>query len=108
VQVLQVLSAYFLFRALGGKGMEAGYLLVFLISSIVSMLPVSIGGAGLRELTFLYGSELMHLDTNISVSLSLLFYLISAFVSLFGIFYSLKSKEYWVEQFSERNKKTQP
>jgi hypothetical protein len=53
------------------------------------MLPISIGGMGLREMTFMYGAGILNLNTEISVALSLMFYLISVFVSLFGVCYSL-------------------
>lgn len=93
VQSMQVLSAFLIFRAIGGSGAVVEYLFIFLISSIVAMLPVSIGGVGLRELTFLYGSDLLALDINLSVALSLMFYMITAFVSLWGIYYGLRSEK---------------
>ena len=40
-----------------------------------------------RELTFLYGSQLLNVDINIAVGISFLFYLITAMVSLAGIWY---------------------
>ncbi|MCH2038851.1 MAG: flippase-like domain-containing protein, partial [Rickettsiales bacterium] len=35
------------------------YLVLFMISSIVSILPISLGGIGLREITFVYGALLI-------------------------------------------------
>ena len=89
VQVAQVLCALLILISAGTPDMVMNYLFLFLISSIVAMLPISIGGMGLRELTFLYGAGILNLNTEISVALSLMFYLISVFVSLFGIYYSL-------------------
>ena len=89
VQVAQVVCALMILVALGTPDMVMNYLFIFLISSIVAMLPISIGGMGLRELTFLYGAGILNLNTEISVALSLMFYLISVFVSLFGVYYSL-------------------
>lgn len=91
VQLLQVLSAWLILRALGETENQGAYMLVFLVSSIASMLPVSIGGAGLREITFLYGATIFGLNTGVSVGLSLLFYLVTAFVSFFGIYYSIRT-----------------
>ncbi len=91
VQSLQVLSAFLILKAIGGYGREFEYLFVFLISSIVAMLPVSIGGVGLRELTFLYGSRILTLDISLSVALSLMFYIITAFVSLWGIYFGIRT-----------------
>jgi uncharacterized membrane protein YbhN (UPF0104 family) len=68
------------------------YLFLFLISSIVATLPITIGGIGSREITFLFGAEIMHLDIHQSIALSLLFYVITAVVSLFGIYFSLNEK----------------
>lgn len=95
VQLIQSLSAFVIFRAIGGSGHETEYLFIFLISSIVSMLPITIGGIGTRELTFLYGSKLLSLDQNLSIAMSLMFYLITAFVSFWGIYFSLNTK--WEE-----------
>jgi len=93
VQISQLLSAFFILKSLGVKDSEVQYLFVFLISSIVAMLPVSIGGMGLRELTFLYGSKFLFLNEESSIAISLLFYLITAFVSLWGIYFSIKTKK---------------
>lgn len=93
VQSLQLLSAFLIFRALGGVDSESEYLFIFLISSIVAMFPVSIGGVGLRELTFLYGSRFLFLDEGLSVAMSLTFYLITVFTSFWGIYYSIRTEK---------------
>jgi uncharacterized membrane protein YbhN (UPF0104 family) len=89
VQAAQVLCALLILVSVGTPDMIMNYLFLFLISSIVAMLPISIGGMGLRELTFMYGAGILNLNVEVSVALSLMFYLISVFVSLFGIYYSL-------------------
>ena len=86
VQALQLLSALFIVYALGMAGATVDYLTLFLVSSVVAVLPVSIGGIGLRELTFLYGFELIGGDVNTAVSFSLLFFLITVLSSLPGGF----------------------
>ena len=53
VQISQLISVFFILKALGVDELLFRYLFIFLISSIVAMLPISIGGMGLRELTFL-------------------------------------------------------
>jgi glycosyltransferase 2 family protein len=90
VQAVQVLCAWVLLTALGQQEQLISYLFVFLISSIVAVLPVTIGGVGARELTFLYGARLLGLDPGISIALSLMFYFITAFVSLWGIWFVIK------------------
>ena len=66
------------------------YLFIFLVSSIVSVIPLTLGGIGSREVTFFYGATLLNLDENTSIGISMVFFLITAFVSLFGIFYHFK------------------
>ncbi len=93
VQLAQVVCAYALLTALGQSSGIAPYLFLFLLSSLVAMLPLTIGGIGSREVTFLLGAEILKLDTGISVTLSLLFYLITLLVSLFGLLFVLKPGE---------------
>ena len=87
VQLLQVLCAWLLLLALGEHENHLAYLLIFLVSSAVAVLPISIGGVGVRELTFLYGSQLLNVDMNVAVGISFMFYLITALVSLAGLWY---------------------
>jgi len=89
VQLLQLLSALLLLLSLKVPGNLEGYLFVFLISSMVAVLPLTIGGIGSREFTFMLGAQWLGLDLNLSIALSLLFYLITAFTSLWGIIYSI-------------------
>ncbi len=87
VQLLQVACAWFLLLALGETENHLSYLVIFLVSSAVAVLPVSIGGVGVRELTFLYGSQLLNVDINVAVGISFLFYLVTAVVSLGGVWF---------------------
>jgi uncharacterized membrane protein YbhN (UPF0104 family) len=85
VQGAQVLCAWALLAALGAAdGPILPYLLVFLASSIAAVLPLTVGGLGARELTFLYGAKLFVLNVPVAVSVSVLFYVITALVSLVG------------------------
>ncbi len=92
VQLLQLLSAMFILYANDSFEGLSNYLFLFLISSIVAALPITIGGIGSREITFLFGAQILNLDINLSIALSLLFYIITLFVSFFGIYYSLNTK----------------
>ena len=85
VQGAQVLCAWALLAALGAAGGPVlPYLLVFLASSIAAVLPFTVGGLGARELTFFYGAQLFALSQPVAVSVSVLFYVITALVSLVG------------------------
>ncbi len=93
VQLSQLICIFFVLQALSIQTNEIAYLFIFLISSIVSVLPLTIGGIGSREVTFFYGATLLALDENTSISISMVFFLITALVSLFGIAYHFKKIE---------------
>ena len=88
VQILQLFSAFFLLWALGVENDMLTYLFVFLLSSIVAMIPFTIGGVGARELTFIYAAQFFGLDMEPAVGMSFLFFLITALVSIYGIRFS--------------------
>ena len=85
-QLAQLICAWFILLALGIKDHLLAYQLVFLLSSIVAVLPLTIGGVGARELVFVYAHTYAGIDQTASVAFSLIFFLISAGVSLVGIF----------------------
>lgn len=86
VQMTQLVCAYFILIALGIHTQIMEYQFVFLLSSVVAVLPLTIGGVGARELVFILSHEYMGIDKNAAVAFSLLFFLITAFTSLVGIF----------------------
>lgn len=90
VQVTQSIATLGIIFALHQTENWLGYSLVFLISSVVAMLPFTIGGAGARELTFLWGAQVLGLDPERSVAIAFLFYLISTAVALYGLRYSFR------------------
>jgi uncharacterized membrane protein YbhN (UPF0104 family) len=98
VQLAQLASAYFVLEALNVDQNQLSYLFIFLISSIVSVLPLTIGGIGSREVTFFYGAKLLGLDENTSVGISMEFFIITALVSLLGILYHFKKPELQVDE----------
>jgi hypothetical protein len=99
VQGLQLMCTWFIILSLGGgDGYMEDYLLVFLVSSIVAVLPISIGGMGVRELTFLYGSQYLGINSELAVSISLMFYLITALVSFTGLWYVVKPVDLNIQQ----------
>ena len=90
VQLAQLGCILMILQALSIQVSTIEYLFIFLISSIVSVLPLTIGGIGSRELVFLYGALWLGLEEDRSVGISMLFFLITAFVSLLGIWYHFK------------------
>ncbi len=86
VQSLQIVGALFIFLALGVDRALIDYLVLFQISSIVIMIPITIGGVGAREMVFFYGPSFLSVNANLGVVFSVLFFLVIAFSSLAGMF----------------------
>jgi len=91
VQLSQLITALCILWALDQTQDIGLYFLVFLISSIVAIIPLTIGGIGSRELTFLYGAQWLALDYKTAIAMSLLFFFITASVSLTGMVYHFRS-----------------
>jgi len=84
VQVLQVLCVYCLMQSIALSSHLNAFVLLFLLSSVVAILPFTIGGLGAREVVFLWGSTQLSLDPHQSIYISVLFYLVTVVVSLIG------------------------
>jgi len=87
VQGCQVICAYLIMAALGIPAHITQYIFIFLVSSVVAVLPLTVGGLGIREVVFLEGSKYFGLLQEMSVVISLLFYLITLVTSVFGLIY---------------------
>lgn len=85
VQLFQVVCMYCMLQALHIQVHIENYMLIFLISSVVAVLPFTIGGLGAREVVFLWGAHLFGLDNTVSVMASLLFYGATVISSLPGL-----------------------
>ncbi len=92
VQFIQLLSALALLFALDPHLPIIEFLVLFLISSVVSVLPITIGGVGVRELTFLYGLKFINLSPNSGIAFSFLFFLVTLLSSAIGIFFIHSAK----------------
>jgi uncharacterized membrane protein YbhN (UPF0104 family) len=90
VQGLQVLTAILIIEAIGAGviGHRDDFIFLFLLSAITASVPITLGGIGARELTLLTGAEMLGLDQNHAVALSLIFYVISVVVALPGLIYT--------------------
>jgi len=91
VQASQVICAYLIMAALGIPSHITEYIFLFLVSSVVAVLPLTIGGLGAREIVFLEGSKYFGLIQENSVVISILFYLITLLVSALGVIYVYKN-----------------
>lgn len=88
VQAFQIFSAYLVLKGLMGEFSNqilSAYMLLFVIASIVAIIPISVGGAGLRELTFLYGLEFLPVtNVEVGVAFGILMFIVNTSSSLIG------------------------
>ncbi len=87
LQFVQLLSAMIILLAFHQSTEITEYLFLFFLSAIATALPITIGGLGARELVFVLLAKLMHLNNELAVALSLMFNILSAFISLGGIYW---------------------
>jgi uncharacterized membrane protein YbhN (UPF0104 family) len=86
VQGIIVLCAYAIMAAIHINESHEAYILIFLFSSLLAILPLSIGGGlGIREFAFVSASKVFHLDQHQAVAISLLYYFIILINSVFGV-----------------------
>ncbi len=91
VQLLQLVSAFALIEALEVEIIT--FLTLFLISSVVAVIPISVGGVGMREFTFLQGLKIVGKEPSAGVAFSFLFFLITLLSSAIGAIFLFESKE---------------
>ena len=85
VQCLQLICMGMLLLYLGAPPTHyLAYFALFLVSSVAAVLPLSVGGLGIREATFLFGVDLFYLDPAYGVIASSCFFLITACSSMVG------------------------
>jgi len=89
VQCCQVICVYLILASLNISWTEREWIFIFLVSAVVSVLPISLGGGlGTREFIFTEGSLFFHHDPQLGVAISLLFYLVTVFGSVGGVYFS--------------------
>lgn len=105
VQGIQMLAAVCILYALGieNSGYYDDYLFLFFLSAIMASVPITLGGIGAREFTFLMGAEYLNLQQDLAVALSLLFFLVSAVSALPGIWYAIRPRGV-LNHFTENQK----
>lgn len=92
VQGMQVLAVVFILIGQDFSGKFSPYLLSFLISALATIIPISVGGAGIRETVFTQLTKVFPMDKTLAVFLPASFYIISLMVALLGIYYVLRPK----------------
>ncbi|KJD36483.1 hypothetical protein PW52_04845 [Tamlana sedimentorum] len=92
IQILQCVAVLFILLSISVQPSEfVIYILVFLVSSVLSIFSFS--GIGVREMIFLQASTIFLFDDTKAVAVGLLFSIITAFIALFGIVYHFKSQK---------------
>lgn len=88
VQITQVICVYCILKSLHLPINQPQWVFIFLIAAVVAIFPISLGGGlGTRELVFVEGAKYFHLDAQIALVISLLFYLSTVIASIWGVFF---------------------
>ena len=88
VQVTQVFCIYSILLSIQLPINQPQWVFIFLIAAIVAVFPISLGaGLGTRELVFVEGAKYFHLDVQVALVISLLFYLSTVIASIWGVFF---------------------
>ncbi|QHS57801.1 flippase-like domain-containing protein [Mucilaginibacter sp. 14171R-50] len=90
VQSLQLLAIVFIMIGQDFDGKYSPYLLSFLISALATIVPISVGGAGIRETVFTWLTKFFPMEKSLAVFLPGTFYIISLLVALLGIYYVIR------------------
>lgn len=88
IQTTQLICIMFLLLSLGTTMNMTNYLIVFLISSVLSIF--SFAGIGVREAVFYKSADYFNYDATKAVAISLLFSVITALISILGIILHFK------------------
>ena len=94
VQSLQLLAVFFILSSQNFKGNPSPYLFSFLLSSLATVVPVSIGGLGIREYVIVHAAVFFSLDKTLAVFTTLCFYVLSTLSALAGAWFVYRSKEF--------------
>jgi uncharacterized membrane protein YbhN (UPF0104 family) len=88
VQLTQVVCVYCILLSLDIPVDQPQWVFIFLVAAVVAVFPVSLGGGlGTREVVFVEGAKYFHLDPQIALVISLLFYLSTVIASIWGLYF---------------------
>lgn len=94
VQSLQLLAVTFILLSQNFEGNFSLYLFCFLLSSLATVVPISVGGLGIREYVIVYAATYFSMDKTLAVFMTLCFYIISTLSALTGAWFVYQSKEF--------------
>lgn len=105
VQAFMVICVYCILMALHLPLHNSEWIFIFLIASVISVIPISLGGGlGTRELVFVEGAKYFSLDPHIAIVISLLFYLSNLLASVWGFYFIFNDPLKNDEDYSVVNK----
>src|SRR4030095_3932584 len=88
VQLTQVICVYSILLSLGLPIDQPQWIFIFLFAAVIAVFPVSLGGGlGTREVVFVEGAKYFHLDPQVALVVSLLFYLSTVMASIWGLYF---------------------
>jgi hypothetical protein len=88
VQLTQVVCVCCILLSLRLPVDQPEWIFIFLVAAVVAVFPISLGGGlGTRELVFVEGAKYFHLDPQIALVVSLLFYLSTVIASIWGLYF---------------------
>ena len=91
VQAIQIICIYCIMQSLQIPLAQSEWIFIFLASSVISVLPISLGGGlGTREVVFAEGARFFHLKPELGIIISLLFYLNNLLSSVWGLYFVFK------------------
>lgn len=97
IQIFQIVSAIYIMIALGITNnfiLMINYIVLFIIASIIAIIPITIGGLGLREVTFVYGTQfLANLNPTIGITIATLSFILYLITGLTGLLFLSKIKK---------------
>lgn len=92
VQGIGIWVVYILGLSLEVKASFTSYLIFIPIISVISMVPISFSGVGVREYSFLYLFGIVGVTKEKAVSLSLLWFLVMIITGLIGMVFYIKKR----------------
>jgi uncharacterized membrane protein YbhN (UPF0104 family) len=101
VQTLQLICATCILVSISPQHDYMPYLFTFLISSMVSVIPITIGGLGAREYVMMYAATILNFDESTGVFLTATFWLLSAIASASGVYFALQPKKIFEENAAQ-------
>lgn len=82
----QVLFAFLLLKSLGVGAEEFSYLVLFMVAGVFSVVPITLGGLGAREMVFTFAPDYLPVSGDVGVALAFLVFVTVAVSSFVGFF----------------------